>query len=139
MSYHHKKLRSPLSSVRGLGSAHDGTHHFWVQRISAVALIPLLMWFVYSVICLAAGGVRHQEVAEWLASPFPAFMLICTLIATFYHAKLGLQVVIEDYIRCDTYKITLLIANNFFMFACAVISIMAVLKLHFLDVLSSAV
>ena len=139
MSKDNKKLRSSLSTVRGLGSAHDGTHHFWVQRLTAVALIPLTLWFVYSLLALATGGVSHQEVAEWLASPFPTFLMIMLSIALFYHAKLGLQVVIEDYVHCECYKTTLLIANSFTMFAFAVISIMAVLKLHFLDVVSSAI
>ena len=132
-----RKLRSSLSTVRGLGSAKDGTHHFWVQRLTALALIPLSIWFVYSLLDLMVTG-SQQTVAEWFAAPHAALIMTFFIIALFYHAKLGLQVVIEDYVHCECNKLVLVI-NNFANIALAIISIMAVFKLHFLDVISSGV
>ncbi len=123
-------LRSPLSKVRGLGSAKHGTGHFIMQRLTAIALIPLSLWFVYSLLNVAVSP-DSAKIELWLSGEFNACLLIVMLIAVFYHAKLGLQTIIEDYIHCPCMKITTLIANIFVNFAFAAISILAVLKLHF--------
>lgn len=94
---------NPLAKVRGLGSAKNGTHHWIAQRMTAVALVPLTLWFVISLIGLI--GADLATVQAWLSSPFNAVMMILTLVAGFHHAQLGLQVVIEDYIHGHGAKI----------------------------------
>ncbi|MGY9057534.1 MAG: succinate dehydrogenase, hydrophobic membrane anchor protein [Alphaproteobacteria bacterium] len=96
-------LRSPIAAARGLGSAKSGTEHWWVQRVTAVALVPLTIWFVISLI--AHSGASYEEVRAWIGSPVPAVLMICLLAAMFHHAQLGLQVVIEDYIHHEPCKI----------------------------------
>ena len=129
-------MRSRLGRVKGLGSAHEGVHHGWQQRVTAVALLPLSLWFVASLVtALMSPDVIH--VAEWFSSPLNSILMILLLGVTFMHARLGAQVVIEDYIRCPASKYTLLLANTFISYAFAGISILAVLKLHFLDVATS--
>lgn len=94
---------NPLAKVRGLGSAKEGTHHWIAQRMTAVALVPLALWFVASLICLI--GADLAAVKAWIASPINAILMILTLVAGFHHAQLGLQVVIEDYIHGHAMKI----------------------------------
>lgn len=121
--------RSTLSRVRHLGSAHDGTHHFWVQRLTAVALIPLTVWFVVSIVMLA--GAPHEEVAAWLARPVPAILMVLLVAATFHHAQLGLQVVIEDYVHQPALRLTSLILVKLGAAALGFAAVFAVLKLAF--------
>lgn len=120
-------FRSPLGLARGLGSAREGTHHWWMQRVTAVALVPLTLWFVIALM----GVVRaeHAEVVAWVAHPFNAVMLIALLFATFYHATLGVQVVIEDYIHDEANKISLLMFIKFAMFLVGAFAILAVLRI----------
>ncbi len=126
-------LRSNLARARGLGSAKDGVSHWWLQRVTAVALIPLGIWFVTAIISgLLSPDIRI--VAHWFASPMHSFLLVLLLCASFFHAKLGLQVVIEDYIHCPCKKFTLLLANSFFCFGGAALCIIVVLKMHFLNI-----
>ena len=87
-------LRSDLGKVRGLGSAKDGTHHWWWQRLTAIALIPLSLWFVWSLLCVAQSS--HAEITAWIAKPHVTVGLIALMSALFYHLKLGMQVVFED-------------------------------------------
>ncbi len=104
-------LRSPLGQVRGLGSAKEGVSHWWAQRLTALALIPLCLWFVASVVALA--GADHAAVRDWVDSPVVAGLLILLIVATFYHAFLGLQVVIEDYVHSEGVKLmTLLLVKG---------------------------
>lgn len=119
-------LRSPLSRARGLGSAKDGVHHFWVQRLSALALIPLTLWFVFSVAQLAGGS--YEAVRWWVRAPSVTVMLVLFLGTALYHSALGLQVVIEDYIGSEARKLTVLILVKFAHAVVAVASIFAVLK-----------
>lgn len=121
-------LRSPLAVVRGLGSAKEGTHHFIMQRVTAIALIPLTWWFISSVLKIALNPDPHA-LMHWFASGLNAAALILMLVALFWHAKIGLQVIIEDYLHCSCLKIAALLANTFIMVAFAVISILAVVKL----------
>jgi succinate dehydrogenase / fumarate reductase membrane anchor subunit len=129
-------MRSRLGRVKGLGSAHHGVSHWWLQRVTAVALAPLTIWFVISLVS-ALLSPNVIKVAEWFASPFNSIVMIMLLFATFIHARLGVQVVIEDYVKSPVSKYTLLLANSFICFAFAGMSILAVLKLHFLDVAAS--
>lgn len=120
-------LRSPLGRARGLGSAKEGVHHWWVQRVTAVALIPLTLWFVVSVILLAGAG--HGEIVAWLSSPVSAGLMILLLIATFWHAALGLQVVIEDYVHHEGCKVALLLLAKGLLALLAIVSLLSVVKL----------
>src|SRR5690606_7426635 len=101
-------MRAPLARVRGLGSAKEGVGHWWVQRVTALALIPLAIWFVGSVIALV--GADYATVVNWLRSPVVAALLLLLILATFYHAALGLQVVIEDYVHDEPVKLAAILA-----------------------------
>lgn len=100
-------FRTPLGRVRGLGSAKDGTGHWWMQRLTALALVPITVWFVISVIGMA--GASYAEFSAWLANPLVAGLFLILIAATFYHAVLGLQVVVEDYLHNEGVKIATLL------------------------------
>jgi len=121
-------LRSPLGRARGLGSAKDGVHHFWVQRLSALALIPLSLWFVFSVAKLATGTASFEAVRWWVSAPTVAVTLVLFLAATLYHSMLGIQVVIEDYVSHEGWKVAALVLSKFFHVIVGVSAIFAVLK-----------
>ena len=121
-------LRSPLSRARGLGSAKDGVHHFWVQRVSALALIPLTLWFVFSVAQLAAGGADYALVRHGVSAPSVAVVLVLFLATALYHSVLGVQVVIEDYAPGEFGRLVLLLLSKFFHAIVAAAAIFAVLK-----------
>ncbi|MFQ6017953.1 MAG: succinate dehydrogenase, hydrophobic membrane anchor protein [Kiloniellaceae bacterium] len=95
-------LRPPLGRVRDLGSAKDGVTHWWAQRLTALALVPLSVWFVTSVVAMA--GADYYAMRDWIGSPVVAGLLILLIVATFHHAYLGLQVVIEDYVHHEAAK-----------------------------------
>ncbi|MFD1623912.1 succinate dehydrogenase, hydrophobic membrane anchor protein [Azospirillum griseum] len=120
-------LRSPLARARGLGSAKDGTEHWWGQRLSAMALVPLTIWFVFGVI--RHLGADYTAFHAWMKSPFSAVMMILTAVVTFHHAHAGLQVVIEDYVHVEWQKLALLIAVKFLSFALAAACVLAVAKI----------
>ena len=120
-------FRTPLARVRGLGSAKDGVNHWWAQRVTAVALVPLSLWLVTGVVSLA--GADRPDVAAWAGSPVTAALLIMVIAATFHHAQLGLQVVIEDYVHNEGVKIAAIIAVKLLAALAALIGTVAVLKL----------
>ncbi len=132
------EFRSKMARVKGLGSAHHGVSHWWWQRLTAVAMIPLSIWFVYALVTvmLAPDVIK---VAEWFASPINTIMVVILIIATFFHAKLGMQVVIEDYVKPPVAKYVLLIGNMALCLFLGVVSIMAILKMHLLDIISGGV
>jgi succinate dehydrogenase / fumarate reductase, membrane anchor subunit len=119
-------LRSPLGRARGLGSAKEGVHHFWVQRVSAVALVPLSLWFVFSVAQLAGGD--YAAVRHWVSAPSVAVTLVLFLGAALYHSMLGVQVVVEDYVAHEGARIATLLLMKFIHVVVAAASIFAVLK-----------
>ena len=121
-------MRTPLSRVRFLGSAHSGTDHFWKQRVSSVALVPLTIAFV--VIVAGLLGRNHAAAAQILGSPFVAITIMLFVIASAYHMWLGMQVIIEDYVHSD-FKLTLIMLNTFFCFAVGMSCVYAVVKLSF--------
>jgi len=120
-------MRSPLGRAIGLGSAKEGVQHWWAQRITAVALVPLAVWFVIVVVKLA--GADRAAFVDWVRQPLPAVFLILLLVATFYHGALGLQVVIEDYVDKETERLGLLIVMRLAAIMLAALGIFAVLKL----------
>lgn len=129
-------MRSKLGKVKGLGSAHHGVGHWWLLRVTSVALIPLSLWFIISLVtALLSPNVIY--VAEWFSSPLNAMLMIGMLAALFIHTCLGLQEVVVDYVKCRFTRYGLLMLNTFLCFAFAITSILAVLKLHFLDVVTS--
>ncbi|AID33283.1 succinate dehydrogenase, hydrophobic membrane anchor protein [Mesorhizobium loti] len=122
-------MRTPLAKVRGLGSAREGTGHFWRQRLTAIANIPLTLFFVGFLIAL--NGAGYAEVRAALANPFVALMLALVLISGLIHMRLGMQVIIEDYITSEGLKLATIALNTFFTVAVGVASIFALLKLAF--------
>ena len=120
-------LQTPLKRVRGLGSAKDGTHHFIVQRITALALIPLSIWVVW--LALALMHADFAQARAILHHPFAAVWLAAFVIAAFWHAQLGMQVVIEDYIHDEKLKLVSIMANNFFSITVALAAAYAIFKL----------
>lgn len=129
MSSEKSHLRSKLRTVRGLGSAKDGTHHWWMQRITAIVMIPLSLWFVYSMLTGMMGSDVY-EVAVWFGSPINTVATLILLTAMFWHAKLGIQVVIEDYVHCACMKTGMLIGSQILFATLAVVSWVAVIKMH---------
>jgi len=119
-------LQSPLARVRGLGSARQGSHHWWMQRISAIVLVPLCIWFVISILQLSSMG--YAEVRVWMADPLSSVLLVMMLFALYYHAWLGVQVVIEDYIDSEWQKIACVLLVKFLALFAGLISIYSVLK-----------
>lgn len=121
--------RTPLGRVRHLGSAKDGTRHWWAQRLTAIALVPLTVWFVVNIVALI--GADRPAVVGWLGLPVTAVLMVLMVGATFHHAQLGLQVVIEDYVHGEGVKLTLIVLVKFAALALAVAAIFAVLKIAF--------
>ena len=120
-------LRSPLARVRGLGSAKEGAAHWWAQRMTAVALVPLVIWFVASV--CAMTGADYGAVREWVGSPLVSVLLVLLAIAVFHHAQLGLQVVLEDYVHTEWLKIASIALVKFAAVALAVATVFSILKI----------
>jgi succinate dehydrogenase / fumarate reductase membrane anchor subunit len=96
-------LRTPLGRVRGLGSARGGTHHWWMQRVTSVALLPLTIWFVFAMVGLA--GATYVETLLWIARPLNAVLLLALVGLTFHHTASGLQVILEDYVKPEGRRI----------------------------------
>ena len=120
-------LRTPIGRVRGLGSAKEGTHHWWHQRLTAIALIPLCIWFAISLVWLS--GASYQEAAAWLGEPVPAALMLLLIAFGLYHLKLGMQVVIEDYVATEWMKLAGIIIVSFWCIALGLASAMAVIDL----------
>ena len=118
--------RTPIARARGLGSAREGTHHWWMQRITAIALVPLAVWLVASVV--AIGTADHAQTVHWIRSPAVSIGLLLAIAALFHHAQLGLQVVIEDYVGAEWKKIAALIAMKLLAVALAASAAFCVLK-----------
>lgn len=129
MSSRPNEMRTPMRRVRGLGAAHTGTGHFWHQRVTAVAGIPLTVAFI--VILVALMGRSHAAVVQILGSPIIAIIMLLFIINTVYHMWIGMQEIVLDYVHEDKLKLVTLMANTFFCFAIAFASAFAILKLSF--------
>lgn len=119
--------RSPLAKVRGLGSAKAGTSHWWMQRVTAVVLIPLSFWLI--MFLNLSLNAPYQEMIEWLALPLNTLGMVAWVLAVFYHAALGLQVVIEDYIAAEGVKIVAVWTVNLSFLLLALAALIAVFRI----------
>ncbi len=122
-----RDFRTPTARVRGLGSAHEGTGHWINQRASAIALVPLVVWFMFSLV--GHLGAELSEIQQWIGNPLVAIMLTLALVASFYHARLGVQVVIEDYIQSTKLRALTLVAVQLALLGLAVASVFSVWKI----------
>jgi succinate dehydrogenase / fumarate reductase membrane anchor subunit len=120
-------MRSPLGRVLGLGSAKDGVEHWWMQRLTAIVMVPLAIWFAIAAIGLI--GADRAAMIAWMHNPMAAMLMILAIIAMFYHLALGLQVVIEDYIHSEGWKLGAIIVVRVWCFLLVLRGVLAVLKL----------
>jgi succinate dehydrogenase / fumarate reductase membrane anchor subunit len=120
-------MRSPLGRARGLGAAHAGSSHWWAQRVTALALVPLTLWFILSAIRLA--GEPREVMVAWLSAPLPIVLMLALIVATFHHLQLGLQVVIEDYVPNEPVKMGALLLLKALCVLLALVCIVSVLKI----------
>ncbi|HZB56634.1 MAG TPA: succinate dehydrogenase, hydrophobic membrane anchor protein [Reyranella sp.] len=122
-------LRTPLSRARGLGSARQGVHHWWAQRITAVALIPLVAWFAISLIMLS--GADYAVVRAWIGSPVVMVLLTLTIVIGLHHGQLGMQEVVEDYVHSEGLKLALIVLLRFTAVFFGLAAIVAILRIGF--------
>ena len=122
-------LRSPLGRVLGAGSAKEGTAHWWAQRVSAVALIPLTLWFFFSLLLLPE--LDYLTVHAWISVPMSSFLAVLLVSVLTYHSYLGTQVVVEDYVHANGAKLFLLLLLRFAYVLCGGASIFAILRVAF--------
>ncbi|MBR46103.1 MAG: succinate dehydrogenase, hydrophobic membrane anchor protein [Rhodospirillaceae bacterium] len=106
------RIQTPLARVRYLGSAKEGSDHWWWQRLTAIMLVPLSLWFVASIWWIVVGGASYEAFQDWLSGPVAAILMLLFVGALFYHLKLGLQVVIEDYVHHKPLKWAFIIGLN---------------------------
>ena len=121
--------RTPLARVRGLGSAKDGVGHWWAQRLTAIALIPLVVWFAISLVMLS--GADYTVVRAWIGSPLVMLLLVLTISVGLHHGQLGMQVVIEDYVGNDGWKLALIVIVKFIAVLFGLGAIVAILRIGF--------
>jgi succinate dehydrogenase / fumarate reductase membrane anchor subunit len=126
---HRFSIRTPLGRVRSLGSAHHGTRVFWHQRLTSVANVPLTIAMI--VIIIGLMGRNHAAVVQILGSTLVAIIMLLFIFSSVYHMWLGMQVIVEDYVHDETWKLVTLMANTFFSFAVGLAAVFAILKLSF--------
>ncbi len=122
-------MRTPLARAQGLGAAKEGAVHWWMQRMTSVALTPLALWFGFSLACLP--DLSHATVATWMREPLTAVLLVAFLIAGCYHMALGLRVIIEDYVHVAAIKVSVIVLVELSSFLLALVGIVATLGVFF--------
>ena len=122
-------MKTPFARVRGLGTAHSGTEHFWMQRLTGIANLPLIIAFLVVIVSLV--GSSQASVIATLSNPFVAMILLAALISVLIHMRIGMQVIIEDYVHTELRKIALLMINTFFTLAVGIAAAYAILKINF--------
>lgn len=122
-------FRSDLSRARGLGSAKEGAHHWWLQRVTAIAMVPLVVWFVIALIGLQ--GADYDAMVAWLGAPINAVLMVLFVGAAFYHASLGVQVIIEDYVSHELYRRLSILGAKFALVFGGVACVFSTLKIAF--------
>ncbi|MFO1434751.1 MAG: succinate dehydrogenase, hydrophobic membrane anchor protein [Candidatus Competibacteraceae bacterium] len=122
-------LRTPIGRARGLGSAKEGVAHWWAQRVTAVALVPLTLWFVISLLFMARAD--YESLQAWIAQPLVTVLLVAFLFSLFYHTILGMQVVIEDYVHQEGAKFVSLMVMKFLLILLGGSAVIAVLRIAF--------
>ena len=131
--YSKSPLRSELGRVRGLGSAKSGAHHWWVERVLSLALVPLTAWFVIELLDHLLGASR-TELQAWIASPFVALALAALTVIAFVHTRMGLHVIIEDYVHSEGKKIALVLFKDAVILILLGLTLAAIAKLHFIGI-----
>jgi succinate dehydrogenase / fumarate reductase membrane anchor subunit len=129
MSGSKTSIRTPMARARGLGSAKRGTEHFWAERVTGVALIPLTFVLAFALALLA--GKDHATVVQWIANPLLAIPLVLVIATGVHHMKIGMQVILEDYVHSEPIKFAALMLNTFFSYAVGATGAFAVLKIAF--------
>lgn len=119
----------PLARVKGSGSARSGVHHWWMQRLTAIALVPLTIWFVGAMLGLTAGDQPTLAVRAWLAEPLNGVLLLSWVTAMIYHGQLGMQVIIEDYVHHHVVEVSLQIINKLVAVLAILMTVVTVFKL----------
>ncbi len=122
--------RSQLGRARGVGAAHSGVHHWWAERVTAIALVPLTIWFILSVLGLI--GAPQARVAAWAGNPFNTALLLAMIMMTFHHMQLGVQVVLEDYVSDKRLLTALVLVNRGVALLLGLVAAVSVLKLALL-------
>jgi succinate dehydrogenase / fumarate reductase, membrane anchor subunit len=122
-------MKTLFSRVHGLGTAHSGTEHFWMQRLTGIANLPLIIAFLVVIVSLV--GASQASVIATLSNPFVAMIFLAALISVLIHMRIGMQVIIEDYVHSELRKIVLLMANTFFTLAVGIAAAYAILKINF--------
>jgi succinate dehydrogenase / fumarate reductase membrane anchor subunit len=120
-------LRTPLGRVRGAGSAKQGVHHWWMQRVSSMALLPLTLWFI--AVMATNAGMTHAEALAWIGSPLNATLLIALIVLTFQHTASGIQVIVEDYTNHEFLKMGLILAVKGLCWLLGIAAVLAVLRI----------
>jgi succinate dehydrogenase / fumarate reductase membrane anchor subunit len=119
-------MRSALGRARGLGGAKAGAHHWWVQRLTSIALVPLTLWFIWNVV--AHGGAPYEAVVVWMSGPLTLVLLLALVVTTFQHMQMGLQVIIEDYVPNECKRLAVLLVMKGVTVLLALAAIVSILR-----------